>query len=278
MRKKSLQRNPAVDVVIYLILGLVVLVVLAPYILMLLTALRSTKEIRQHPLEVLPRVWTLENYIRVLTQTPFWSWFRNSTVITVSVTLGQLFTSTIAGFVFAKYQFKFKDLTFWTILATMMVPGQVTMIPGFLVITKLGLYNKLSALIIPAMTTAFGIFLCRQFIEDVPDSLCEAAKIDGAGDFFIYSRIILPLIRPAIGSLAIFCFLATWNDYLGPLIMLGDLDRMTLPLALNYFNTQHSTDTGAQMAAAALVMLPVTVVFLLFQKQFIKGIAISGMK
>ena len=164
------------------------------------------------------------------------------------------------------------------IFITQVLPQVVIVVPVFMMLQKLGLYNTLGALIVPALVRSFGIFLCRQFIEDVPDSLCEAAKIDGASDFFIYLRIIVPNIKPAIGSLVIFIFLASWNDYLNPLIMLNETKRMTLPLALSFFTSQHGTDLSATMAVAALIMVPVIVVFILFQKQFIKGLALSGIK
>jgi len=182
------------------------------------------------------------------------------------------------GFIFAKYNFRFKNTIFWFILATMMVPPQTTMIPSFLLIDFLGLYDKLPSLVVPGMVGGFGIFLCRQFIEDIPDSLCEAARIDGASDFYVYRRIIVPLIRPAIGALAIFTFLLYWNEYMLPLLYINNPKNMTLSLAISFFSTQRTTDVGAIMAAATLVMMPVTVVFLAFQKQFIKSIAMTGVK
>jgi ABC-type glycerol-3-phosphate transport system permease component len=153
------------------------------------------------------------------------------------------------------------------------------MIPNFLIVNRLGLYNTLFALIIPTMVSGFGIFLCRQFCEGIPDSLWEAALIDGAPDFSIYVNIMMPLLRPCLAALAIFQFLESWNDFLGPLIMLESVKNMTLPIALSYFTTgAHSVDVGACMAAAAIMMLPSTIVFLAFQKHFIKGAAISGIK
>ena len=189
-----------------------------------------------------------------------------------------LITSSLTGFVFAKFKFRMKNTLFWLLLATMMVPSQVTMIPGFLIINAIGLYDSLGGLIVPALVSAFGIFLCRQFCEDIPDSLCEAALIDGAGPLFIYTRIILPLMRPCLAALGIFTFLGTWNDYLMPLIILEKTRNMTLPVALSFFSGQHSNDMGTIMAAAALIMMPVTILFLTFQKQFIKGIALTGTK
>ena len=276
-KKKKIKIKPAYIFLMILLL-LVSFLVIFPYVLMLLSSFRTTAEMLQNPSTIWPIEWTLSGYIKVFTKTPFFKWFLNSVTITSSVTLAVLFTSTLLGFVFAKYSFRGKKTLFWIILATMMIPSQVTMIPSFLIVNWLGLYNKLTSLIIPSLISAFGVFLCKQFIEEIPQSIFDAAKIDGARDFTIYFKIVLPQIRPAIGALAIFTFLGAWNDYLGPLIMLSDTDRMTLPLALTFFNTNHATDTGATMAAATLVMLPVTLVFLALQKQFVKGISISGMK
>ena len=248
-----------------------------PFAWMLLLSFKFQTEIAMAN-TILPNVWTMRNYFRVFEVVPIIRWFLNSAMVTVSATVIILFTSTLVGFVFAKYQFHYKNVLFWFILATMMVPPQTTMIPSFILINKLGLYDRLPSLVVPGMVGGFGIFLCRQFIEDIPNSLCEAARIDGAKDFFIYFRIIVPLIRPAIGALTIFTFLQYWNDYMLPLLYLNKIESMTMSLAISFFSTQRTTDIGAIMAAATLVMLPVTLVFLVFQKQFIKGIAIAGMK
>ena len=263
-----------VVIAIMLALGIIFLM---PYAWMIVNSFKDKAEIMKGR-SFWPEEFTLQNYVTVFTKAPIFSWFQNSVIISVSGTLIILFTSSLAGFVFAKYEFKYKQLAFWFILAMMMVPVQTTMIPSFLLIEKLGLYDSLAALIVPGMVGGFGIYLCRQFIEGIPDSLCEAASIDGANDMYIYWHIILPLIVPCLSALAIFTFLERWNDYLGPLLYLSDPKRMTMPLALSFFTDQRQSDVGAIMAAATLVMLPVTVVFLCFQKQFIKGIAITGMK
>ena len=248
-----------------------------PFLWMLNLSFKTQVEINRAN-TILPTVWTIQNYVKVFTVAPILYWFRNSVVVTGAATVIVLFTSSIVGFVFAKFIFRFKSLFFWFLLATMMVPAQTTMIPSFLLINWLGLYDKLTALIVPGMVGGFGIFLCRQFIEDIPDSLCEAAVIDGAGAFYIYSRIIIPLIRPAIGALAIFTSLGYWNDYLNPLLYLNKTQNMTLSLAISFFSSQRQADIGAIMAAATMVMLPIMILFLIFQKQFIKSIAIAGMK
>jgi len=152
------------------------------------------------------------------------------------------------------------------------------MIPSFLIINWVGLYNTIYALILPSMVSAFGVFLCRQFCADIPDSLFEVARIDGAGDFTIYLHIVIPLLRPCLAALAIFTSLQSWNEYLMPLLYIESVSDMTLPVALSYFTGFHARNTSAVMAAAALIMLPITVLFLVLQKQFIKGIALTGMK
>jgi len=276
--KKAARRNYIAKTIIAVAVCVMIFIILMPYIWMLLTSFKSTAEIVKNPGVIIPIDWTLAGYNKVLTGSPFFKWLQNSVIVTASVTVIVLFTSSLVGYIFAKYQFKGKEFLFWIILATMMVPFTVTMVPNFLLINELGLHNTLGALIVPTMVSGFGIFLCRQFCEDIPDSLCEAAKIDGAGDFYIYLRIILPNLGPCLGALAIFTFLESWNDYLRPLIMLDNLESMTLPVALSYFSNQHYNDYSALMAAAALIMIPVTVVFLLLQKYFIKGIAITGMK
>ena len=253
-------------------------VILLPYAWMIITSFRTKVDIRVNPGNILPEEWVLNGYIRVLTESPFFNWLRNSVIVTVLVVAAVLFTSSLTGFVFAKFKFRFKNTLFWLLLATMMVPVQVTMIPSFIIINAIGLYDSLAALIIPTMVSAFGIFLCRQFCEDIPDSLCEAALVDGVGPLSMYVMIMIPLLRPCLAALGIFTFLSTWNEYLMPLILIERVRNMTLPVALSFFSDQHATDMGTVMAAAALIMIPVTIVFLSFQKHFIKGIALTGGK
>ena len=250
---------------------------LVPYVWMLLLSFKPQVEIAQAN-TIFPETWTINNYIKVFQTVPIIRWFFNSLIVTVTATFIILFSSSLVGFIFAKFEFRLKNLIFWFILATMMITPQVTMIPSFLLISELGLYDKLPSLVLPGMVGGFGIFLCRQFIEDIPNSLCEAALIDGAHPFYVYFRIIVPLIRPAIGALAIFTFLLYWNEYMLPLLYLNKVENMTISLAISFFSTQRTTDIGAIMATATLVMLPVTIVFFVLQKQFIRGIAMTGMK
>ena len=245
---------------------------------MCLTSCKSNAEIRTHRTKFLPVEWTAEGYRSAFERAPIVSWFTNSMFVTICVTAAVILTSTLIGFIFAKYVFRGKKILFVLLLATMMVPPQVTMIPRYLMIQKMHLFNTRWALIVPGLVSAFSIYLARQFIADIPDSLCEAAKIDGAGPLRIYWHVVLPNIKPAIGSIGIFTAMMHWNDYLNPLLMLNDMEKMTLPLGLVIFDSQRSTDLSATMAAATLIMLPMIIIFLMFQKQFIKGMTMSGIK
>lgn len=273
-----MKRRKVIHEIQVVILLIVAAIVLVPYLWMITTSFKTSKDYLMNSASLWPSEWTLNGYIKVFTDSPIASWFLNSVIVTGSVTLIVLFTSSITGFVFAKYNFRHKEIWFGLILATMMVPTQVTMIPNFLIVLNLGLYNKLAALIVPQMVRMFGIFLCRSAIEDIPDSLCDAAKIDGASDFMIYWKIILPNLKATLSSLAIFTALAMWNDYLNPLIMLNDVENMTLPIAMNYFANQYVADMSATMAAATSMTVPMIILFLIFQKQFIKGSTLSGIK
>jgi multiple sugar transport system permease protein len=278
MKKRKITRDQAVRFSIFIILGILAIFFVLPYVWMILNSFKSTKEILMSPKNIFPEEFTLAGYEKVLTQSPFFTWFKNSAFITITNTVVILFVSALVGYVFSKFEFRFKNVLFIIVLATMMVPAQTTMIPSFLLISKLGLYNTAGALILPSFVNAFGIYLCKQFCDEIPKEIIESAKLDGASDIKIFFKIVMPMIRPALGALAIFTFLTYWNDYLNPLIMLSEVKKMTLPLALSFFAQQHMADLSAQMAASALIMVPVTIVFMAFQKQFIKGIAMTGMK
>lgn len=253
-------------------------VMMYPMVWTILTSFKSNAEIRTNRTKFFPGKWTIEGYLSAFEKAPIGQWLWNSLFVTVCVTAAVIFTSTLIGYVFAKYEFRAKKALFVLLLATMMVPPQVTMIPRYLMIQKLGLFNTVWALIVPGMVSAFSVYLAKQFIADMPDSICEAAKIDGAGPFRIYYSMILPNIRPAIGSIGIFTAMMQWNDYLNPLLMLNDVEKMTLPLGLVIFNSQRTSDLGATMAAATMCMMPMIIIFIMFQKQFIKGMTLSGMK
>lgn len=198
-----------------------------------------------------------------------------SSVVSTAIVV---FTSCLGGYIFGKFNFKGKNFLFVCVLITMMVPFQVTMIPTYIICSKLNILNSMSALIIPFMVSGFGIFLCRQFAESIPNDILEAARIDGAGEWRIFFGIVIHTIKPAIAALCIFIFMGRWNDYLWPLIAIVDEDKMTLPLALNFFNSSLLTDYCTSMSAGVLVMIPIIIIYFIFQKQFIEGITMTGIK
>jgi multiple sugar transport system permease protein len=251
---------------------------LAPFLWMILASFKTAQEIVQVPPTVWPVHPTLANYGTVLSAMPLGTFYRNSLIVTTTVTLSVLFTSSLAGYIFAKFQFFGRNLLFVLILSTLMIPFQVVLIPTYIIINALRLLNTLWALILPSMVNVFGIFLMRQYIENLPSEYIDAARIDGASEWGIYSRVILPQIRPALAALAIFTFMASWNDYLWPLIVINDQDKMTLPLALAFFNSAHGIRYDLTLTAATLVVIPVVIVFLILQRQFIQGIALTGLK
>lgn len=275
---KKINKDASYRLIIFIILSAIALIIIIPYIWMLSNSFKSTRETIMDAAHIFPKEATLRGYNRVLFDSPFFKWLGNSMFITTFNTIAVLFSSTLVGFVFSKFEFRNRKLIFALLLATMMIPTQSTIIPSFILINQIGLFNTPWALIVPAFFSVFGIYLSKQFIDEIPSELFESAYIDGANNFQVYFKIVIPQIRPAIGALGIFTFLENWNDYLHPLIYLNATEKMTLPLAISFFSTQHSTDLSATMAASALIMIPVTIVFIIFQKQFVKGISMTGMK
>jgi len=273
--------NPPIGrILVYSLLIAGCLLSLAPFLWMLSCSLKSSTEIVRLPPTLFPEKPTLQSYHTIFTdpRVPLGRFYVNSIVVAVSVTAMILFTSSLAGFVFAKYQFFGKNLLFTLILATMMIPFQVVMIPLYLIIARLNLVDNLGGLIVPGAVSAFGIFLMRQFIEGIPSELIDAARIDGASEFGIYTRVVFPQMGPALATLGIFQFMGTWNDYLWPLIILRTTERRTLPVMLTWYNSQHGSRTDLTMAASVLVILPILIVYFLFQRWIVRGIALTGFK
>jgi multiple sugar transport system permease protein len=278
VRPTHARRFSAGLALLYAALALGAFLMAAPLLMMVLTSFKTSSEALRVPPTILPANPTLNSYHTVLTDAPFFTWFRNSVIVSVSVTALVLFTSSLAGYVFAKFSFPGRSILFMLLLMTLMVPFPVILVPIYLIVSKLHLLNSLLALIVPGMVSAFGIFLMRQFAAAIPDDLIDAARIDGASEFLIYWKLIRPQLGPAFATLGIFTFMASWNDYLWPLVAINDQDKMTLPLALAFFNTAHTTRYDLVMAASVLVILPIIVVFLFFQRQFINAMVLSGLK
>jgi multiple sugar transport system permease protein len=256
------------------------LIALLPFVWMILSSFKPLAEVRQIPPTFFPQEFTLGNYQRVLTDPnlPLAVFYRNSAVIALANVVQVLFTSSLFGYIFAKFEFKGKKALFWFIMSLMMIPQQMTMIPGYLILAKLGLINNLLGLIVPAAIDAFGIFLFRQFALSIPNELVDAARVDGAGEFHIYRRIVLPHLGPALATFGMLTFMFNWNAYLWPLIVLTEKNVRTLPIILTWFSNQMVDKTNLTMAASVLVILPVLFVFLLVQRWIVEGITLSGVK
>jgi multiple sugar transport system permease protein len=264
----------------YLILLAGVLFTLVPFLYMLGTSFKNATEIIRLPPNLLPEHPTFQSYNTIFNdpRVPLARFYLNSLIVSVSIVVLILFTSSLAGFVFAKYRFWGKDVIFTLILATMMIPFQVLMIPAYLLLVRLGLTDNLMGLIVPSATSAFGIFLMRQFVESIPSELIDAARIDGCSEFGIYAQIILPQMGAALATLGIFQFMGTWNDYLWPLIVITTTEKRTLPVMLSWYSTQHGTRYDLTMAASILVILPVLAAYFMFQRWIVRGIALTGFK
>ncbi len=256
-------------------------IMIVPLIWMLLSSFKSQAEILQLNPSFFPQHFTLESYSTVFSDSsfPLWTFLRNSFIVSTVATVSVLFTSALAGYVFAKFRFFGKGFLFALILASLMVPFQVVVVPLYLIIRDLNLFNTLYALIVPNLVSAFGIYLMRQFIEGLPNALIEAGRIDGASEFRIYWRIIVPQVIPALTALGIFTFKWMWNDYLWPLVAINDQAHETLALGMAQFVVgQHGTRFDLTLAVATLSALPIVVLFVIFQRQFVEGISLSGLK
>ena len=254
------------------------IVMLIPMIWMIITSFETLNETRHFPPILIPSSLQWQNYTAVLQQAPFARWFMNTLIVTVVVVAGNLLFCSLAGYAFARIKFFGRDVVFILVLATLMIPFQVIIIPTFIIVRKLGLIDTLGALIVPNLAGAFGIFLLRQFFRSLPIELEEAARIDGASRLGVLFKIVLPLSGPVLATVAVVTFLWTWNDFLWPLVTLYSPNNMTLQLGLTTFQGAHSTNTHLLMAANVMSILPVLFLFVFAQRFFIRGIATSGLK
>jgi multiple sugar transport system permease protein len=253
---------------------------LLPFFWMLSTSLKANEAIFAIPPRWIPETLHWANYREVFERMPFLLYFRNTTVITVMTIIGTVLSSSLVAYSFACLRWRGRDALFIFVIATMMLPLQVIMIPLFVLFKEFGWLNTYKPLIVPAFLGggAFNIFLMRQFFLSLPSDLFDAARIDGASEWRIYWGIALPLARPALVTVALLTFMFAWNDFLGPLIYLSDQSKNTLALGLALFTGQHQTDWGVLMAASLLMLLPVVLLFFFFQRYFIRGLAMTGLK
>lgn len=260
-------------VVIYAGLILFSLYFIGPFLWVILTAFKTQAEVNVYPPQVLPSEWRWSNFTDAWNSQPFTTYLWNSILITVFTTVGQVISSSLVAYGFARYDFKFKNILFMLLLSSMMLPWDVTMIPQYMLFNEMGWINTLKPLIIPGMLgSAYYVFLLRQFLMNFPDDIANAAKIDGANDFQIYGKIFLPIMKAPLILIAILNILTVWNDYLGPLIFLQDRSKYTLALGLASFQGVHGNNTIGIMAITILMMIPPILIFLFAQKYIIEGL------
>lgn len=277
MKKTSRAKSPGLWLA-HILLGFLSLMALFPFLWMVATSFKQTTVLFRWPPEFIPRSPTTANYVSLWTQSDFVYWMKNSVIISAVVTTISLLFNSMAAYSFAKRSFPGRDILFLLVLGTLMVPGQVTLVPVFLLISKLKWVNTYQAMILPLVAGPFGIFLMRQYMVTIPDALIDAARIDGCSEFGIFTGIILPLVKPALAALAVFAFQGSWNSFLWPLVVTTTSKMRTLPVGLAVYQAQFTTQWGLVMAGATLTMIPVLVFFLLFQRYFVEGLALTGIK
>lgn len=266
-------------VVLHIVLVLGACMMALPFVWMVLSSLKDLSQVFVVPPKWIPDPFIWSNYKDSLTALPFGRAYFNSFYINIIVVVSQLVTCSMAAYAFAKITFPFREPLFILFLATMMVPGQVTIIPLYLIMKNIGWLDTHLAIIVPsALLNAFGVFLLRQFFRGIPKEMEEAAIVDGANRWTIYARIMLPLIKPALSALGIFTFLGMWNNFFNPLIFLSSTDKFTVPMMLNLYRGMYSTDWTLMMAGASIALVPVLIVYIIGQKYIIEGVTLSGIK
>ncbi|QCO67853.1 carbohydrate ABC transporter permease [Luteimonas yindakuii] len=260
--------------------GLLVLalIALAPLLWMVAVSFMQKGEASAFPPPLLPAAPSLDAYRELFARAGMGRYFVNSLIVSIAITFGALLVNTMAGYAFAKLRFRGRDRLFQVLLAALVIPAQVAMLPLFLMMKGLGLVNTFGAVIIPALATVFGIFLVRQYARSIPEELLEAARIDGAGELRIFFQIVLPMLKPVLVTLAIFTFMAAWNDFMWPLIVLTDQDNYTLPVAIAALSREHVQEVEMMMAGAVVTVLPVLLLFLLLQRYYIQGLLLGSVK
>ena len=264
--------------IVHLLLLAGIVIVVFPFVWMVLTSFKTNGEALHIPPTILPEQFVTQAYTEILGALPFATVYMNTIISTVITTVGQVLFCSMAAYAFARIDFPFKNIIFVLVLSVLMVPGQIFLIPQYTIVQKLGLLDTIPALFLPNLFSAFGTFLLRQFFMSLPKELEEAAVLDGCSRYQIFGQIMLPLVKPGIVALVIFTAKFAWNDFMWPLIVNTSTDKMTLGPALSTLRGQYTTQYPMQMAGAVMAVLPLIVLFFIFQKQFIEGIAQRGNK
>lgn len=282
LKQQKARRDFFIKMLSYLLLSAGALTMVGPFLWMVTTSLKEPGEVFAFQKiwwkEWVPTTFVWQNYVKAWNVVPFARFYLNSIFVTLAVTLGQVATSAMAAYAFARLRFPGKNQIFFGYLATMMVPGAVTMIPVFILLRNLGWVDTYKALILPGIFTAYGTFMLRQFFLTLPKDLEDAAKIDGCNYFGIFWKIILPLSKPALATLTTFTFMGSWMNFMWPLIVINTENKFTLPVGLAYFQSLHHTDWTLLMAASVMMILPILLVFVFNQRFFVEGIKLTGIK
>ena len=264
--------------VVYILLLAMAFFTLIPFAWMLFSSFKLEREVFSYPMTWLPETWHWENYSLIWQKVSLLTYFKNTAFIALVVTFLQTLTSSFAAYAFAKLEFRGRDALFLAYIGTIAIPWQAYMLPQFIMMRSVGLYDTLWAMVVLQAFSAFGVFLMRQFYRGIPTDLCEAARLDGLSEYGIWLRIMLPLSKAAIATLVIFTFVNTWNDFMGPMIYLTRDENKTIQVGLRRFIQQYSADYHLIMAASLCSLVPVSIVFFCLQRYFIEGIATSGLK
>ncbi|MEK8131376.1 carbohydrate ABC transporter permease [Paenibacillus filicis] len=270
--------TPFKNIVSHAILIVAAIVLMFPFVWMLSGSFKDSLEVVRMPPSLIPDTFRFDNYVEITKYFPIYRFLGNSMIVAVITTIAQVIVCAMAAFVFAKISFKGREALFVLYLVTMMIPMQVTMTPLFIVFQKLNLINTYPGLILPGIFSAYGTFLLRQHIMTIPDPLIEAARMDGASYGRVFSSIILPLSKPSLATLSIFAFMASWNNFLWPLIVTSDKELMTLPIGLSKLQGRWATEWNILMAGNVISFIPIFIVFLFASRYFIKGMTMSGVK
>ena len=272
------QKTRTVNVIVYAVLVVLVAALMVPFIWMVSSSLKENNQVFTVPTQWIPRDFQWHNYVDIWSRIPMTTYLRNSLFLSLVITFLQVLTGSFAAYGFSKVRWRGRDALFVAYIATIAVPWQAYMVPQYVMLQKAGLVNTFWSLILLQAFGAFGVFLLRQYYLTIPDELCEAARIDGLSEYGIYRRIILPLSKPALASLALLTFVATWNDYMGPFIYLTSNELWTVQLGLKSFVGLFDGDYAMIMTGSVLSVVPILVIFLFGQRYFIQGIATSGLK
>lgn len=262
----------------FVLLAIATLIYIGPFLFSLSISLNAEKNVFDWPIKLLPKTFTLDNYRNVWNELPFEKWLINSVVVTFVQTLSNVFFSALAGFAFARLEFKGRKLIFGLLLGSLMIPGIILLVPKFIILNEFRMINSYTGLIIPGLVGVTNIFLMKQFFETIPKDLEQAALIDGCSYFRIFWQIFLPISKPALAAVAIYTFQGSWNEFLWPVIVTYTEDMYTLPLGMASLRTELLTDWPLLMAGTILISLPTLIIFLVFQRYFVQGVTSSGLK